>query len=149
MCGLHIMNSVCFSLHMWVHVYCLDERESCWFSEMLVIIIPAVFLHVTCFTGEHQKCLPIALASHIPSVYRRLHSLSSFLKGFPCAFISYFTLSSCHSHSQLLPLNMCMHCFLVAYYNSDTFPLSFSASCSCSSFICPLLSFLQPSFTLC
>lgn len=158
LCGLQAQLVLMYSVwlffnHMWVHVYCLDERESWWFSEMPVIILPLLFFYVTCFTREHQKFLSIALASYIPSTYP-LPALPLFtsLKVFSHrSFIFYFTFSSSHSHSQLLAFILkkydFMHCFIGVYYNSITLSLlSFSAPCSCSYSVCPFLPSLPPSF---
>lgn len=119
LCGLQAQLILIYSVwwvffsHMWVHVYCLDERESWWFSEMLVIILSRLFLYVTSFTREHQKFLPLLSPLTFPQHTVSLRSLSSLLKGFShCSFIFFFTLFSCHSHSQLLTLNICIY-FLV------------------------------------
>lgn len=75
---------------------------------------------------------------------QRTVSLRSFLKGFShCSFNFYFTLSSCHS--QLLTLNIFMHCFPGVYYNGGTFPAVVPAVLLSVLF----LPFIQPSFTLC
>lgn len=104
LCGLQARLILMYSVwllfsHMWVHVYCLDERESWWFSEMLVIILPLLFFLRDVFhTRTSKVSLHCTRLSHSLSVPSSLRSLSSFLKGFfHCSFIFYFTSPSCRS----------------------------------------------------
>lgn len=142
-CGLQaqliLMYSVwLFFTGMWAHVYCLDERESWWFFEILVIILPllCVFFYVTCSTREHQKFLSTARVSHIPSTYP-LPALPLFasVKVSPTALsfsISHFPpLILTHSFllSFLKSMTLCTFHWLCC--NSITLRMSFSASCSC------------------
>lgn len=106
--GFNVFSLVVFG-HMWVHVYCLDECGSWWFSEMLVIILffLGFFFYVTRFTRKHQKFLSIALASYIPSVF----SLSA-LPLFASLKVSPTALSFCILHS--LPLSLTLS-FLLSF----------------------------------
>ena len=130
---LNVLGVVVF--HMWAHVDCLDEPESgCFFSEMPVIIFPPpcfffFFFDVTCFTGEHQKFLSVALSSpHSPNVPSpRAPSPLPTLK-VSSAALSFFSVPHCASDA--LALFSCLRYIFTrslpgVYHNGIVFPLSF------------------------
>lgn len=114
LCGLQaqliLMYSVwLFFSHMWVHVYCLDERECWWFLELLVIILPLLFFLRDMF---HTRTSKLSLRCA-----RLLHSLNV----------------PSHCAPSLSPLKVFSHCcFHFLFY----IPLlSFSLSAYCFHFL--------------